>query len=398
MNFMHSYGAKWTAYGIGAISVAALIAAAPLVATSYASGAPNSSPWPMALHDARHTATASAVGPQTGDIAWKRDLGGNITPGPVVGADGSIYVASSTGVLYALNPQSGANRWTFNAGAAYSGENDLSTSPLVLSTGSILWPGPKDTLYEISASGKLLWSKQFSGAVLSPVSTGQRVYVALASGHVWALSVGGTVPSLVWSVKVGDSSFGSPVIAPDGNVITTVGDSLVVVADHGSTGSVRWRRTLNAEVEVSASVGSDGSIYVTSNHSTAYDFSPAGKLQWSKKIGQESYSSSSVTPSGHLVFGDNGGVLHIVKASSGDSIVADQGMKALWGAEVIDARGDVYFGSLGKQVYGFDAKGHMLFDVAVSAGVDSYPAMTATGALVIGDEKGTLYDVHDASK
>lgn len=74
MGFLHSYRVKLTAYRLGTISVAALLAAAPLVATSYASGVSDSSPWPMALHDARHTATSTAVGPLTGRVAWKREL------------------------------------------------------------------------------------------------------------------------------------------------------------------------------------------------------------------------------------------------------------------------------------------------------------------------------------
>src|SRR5271157_6182202 len=90
---------------IGALFETAPVAAAPVPA--------DAAPWPMALFDARHTGTSTATGPVTGHVAWTRDLGSNVTPGPVVGADGTIYVATNAGVLHALDPSTGADQWTF---------------------------------------------------------------------------------------------------------------------------------------------------------------------------------------------------------------------------------------------------------------------------------------------
>ena len=122
------------------------------------------------------------IGPSTGRIEWTQSLGGNITPGPVVAADGTIYVATNAGVLHALNPTTGADLWTFAGAGPYTGEADLSTSPLVLPQGSILWPGPADTLYELSPAGQVLWSHRFDGMVLSPALAGTPVFVGLMSG------------------------------------------------------------------------------------------------------------------------------------------------------------------------------------------------------------------------
>jgi outer membrane protein assembly factor BamB len=182
---------------------------------------PQLSPWPTALHDSAHTSTASTEGPLHAKLEWQRSLGGNITPGPVVAVDGTIYIATNAGVLHALDPTTGADLWAFNGGSSYSGETDLSTSPLVLPSGSILWPGPRDTLYDLSASGQPLWSHRFSGPLLSPVRAGSRVYVELMTGSLWELNVQGTTPQLGWTVTVGHVSFGSPVVSPDGDIITT---------------------------------------------------------------------------------------------------------------------------------------------------------------------------------
>jgi outer membrane protein assembly factor BamB len=372
------------ALGFGAGSAAA--------ATAVAAPA-GASPWPEALHDATHSATAAVAGPATGHVEWTRSLGGNITPGPVVGANGIIYVATNAGVLHAIDPATGVDGWTFDGGAPYAGGEDLSTSPLILPSGSILWPGPQDTLFDLSASGQALWSHRFSGTVLSPVLSGARVYVGLMSGSLWELDVSGSVPELGWSVTIGHQSFGNPVVSPDGHVITTVDKSVVAIADRGTSGAVLWRHTASATIEVSPSVSANGDVYVTANDGSAYAVRGDGTLIWRKHIGQESYSSSSVSPSGLLYFGDNSGSLNIVRASNGDLVRSDHGLKGIWSAQVVDAHGDVYFGSQGHYIYGFNASGRQLFRVHASGPIDSYPALTANGTLIIGDQAGTLYAI-----
>jgi outer membrane protein assembly factor BamB len=375
------------------VAVVAVLVPVVTLADAKVVSASVTSPWPEALHDSAHTATGSVVGPSTGKVEWTRALGANVTPGPVVGADGTIYVATNAGVLHALDPTNGADRWTFNGGAPFSGATDLSVSPLVLPSGSILWPGPNDTLYELSASGQALWSHRFTGMILSPVTRGTRAYVVVMSGSLWELDVSGATPTLGWSVNFGHRSFGSPVVSPDGSVITTVDSAVVAVTDQGPRGDIRWRHATSAAIEVSPSVAPNGDVFVTANDGSVYRFTADGKLVWRKHLGQESYSSSSITSGGLLYFGDNGGRLNIVHAQSAKSVGIDSGSKGIWGAEAIDARGNVYFGTQGSRIYGYGPTGRRLFILKSSGPIDSYPALSANGTLVIGDEAGTLYAI-----
>lgn len=152
-------------------------------------------PWPMALFDARHAGTSPAKGPVTGHVEWTRDLGSNITPGPVVGADGTIYVATNAGVLHALDPLTGADQWTFAGQGTSTSPSDLSTSPLVMSTGDVLWPGPGNSLYLFSSSGQLLWQHSFGSALTSPVESRSNVYVGTTGGNLMALDLSGARPA-----------------------------------------------------------------------------------------------------------------------------------------------------------------------------------------------------------
>jgi outer membrane protein assembly factor BamB len=377
---------------INALGLCALVMLA-LVASAGPVQAVGAAPWPEALHDPAHSAGSAAIGPSTGHLEWSRQLGGGITPGPSIGADGTIYVATNGGVLHALNPSTGADLWTFNGGDAFTGETDLSVSPLVLPSGVILWPGPDDTLYEVSSSGQSLWSHRFSSMVLSPVLAGTTVYVELMSGTLWQLQIGSGLPSLGWSFSIGHSSFGSPVVGPDGEVIETADKSVVALVDHGASGTIAWRYQTSANIEVSPSIGPSGDVYVTANDGSAYGLSPHGALEWRRHIGQESYSSSSVSPRGLLYFGDNGGDLNVVRSATGVVVRVDHGRKGIWSAQVVDAKGDVYFGTQGGEIYGFSPSGRRLFSVKASGPIDSYPALSGTGTLVMADEAGTLYAI-----
>jgi outer membrane protein assembly factor BamB len=353
---------------------------------------PSYAPWPMALHDARHSATAAVIGPQTGNLLWSHNLGGNLTPGPVVGADGTIYVASTNGVLYALNPMTGAELWEVQGTGPSANGDDLSVSPLILPSGELLWPGPGGVVDEVSPKGTVVWSHGFGGTVLSPVLNNSTVYLVTTSGNVSAVAVGGAEPVVAWSIQVGNSSFGSPVIDGTGQLVTTTGRDIVAVRNDGTKGVIAWRNALNAAVEVSASSDAKGHVYVTDNSGTAYCFTDAGQLLWSRRVGAESYSSSSVTRAGSLVVGDNSGRLNVVDAATGFSLGRFRASKlALWAAQAIDERGDLYVGTQSKTVVGFSPSGRTLFRDRVSGPIDGYPALTGAGVLIIGDESGTVY-------
>ena len=57
-------------------------------------------------------------------------------------------------------------------------------------------------------------------------------------GDLVALDVSGSAPRVRWQLSVGRSSYGSPVVAPDGEVVSTVDDRLVAVRDQGTSATV----------------------------------------------------------------------------------------------------------------------------------------------------------------
>jgi len=151
--------------------------------------------------------------------------------------------------------------------------------------------------------------------------------------------------------------------------------------------------SLSAGVEVSASADANGDVFVSDNKAEAYSFTRTGHLNWKRAVGHESYSSSSVTPTGLLYIGDNRGNLNVVRSASGAPVRTIHAGGGLWAAQVIDRKGDVYLGTRAATIVGFSPSGHLLFRIPVSADIDSYPALTATGTLIVGDQAGTVYAV-----
>ncbi len=369
--------------------------------TLNAAGTASWAPWPQAEHDARRSAASTATGPQTASLRWTRRLEGNATPGPVIGRDGTIYAASNAGVLHALDPATGADRWTFDGGGGYG--SDLSTSAAVLADGTVLWPGPHNTIFALGRTGKLLWREVLIGQPTSPAVTAEgRVTVGDTSGGVTALAVSGRRHTVLWRAQLHGTSYGSVALSPTDahRAYTTVDDQLVALDD----ARVAWRFKVGGQIEVSPAVAPDGTIVVGTNDRWEYAVSPAGSRIWRHDRASWSYSSPGVTNDGIAYFGDHTGHLNAVNARTGALVAKYAGGArhaqgepgigvGVWTAPLVDARHDVYWGTESGHVHGVDAAGNSLFDLALGSTVDSYPALGSDGLLVLGVADGRLLGI-----
>jgi len=361
---------------------------APIGAPSRASWAP----WPAAFHDARHSGASVSAGPTAGVVRWQRRLEGAVTPGPVVGPDGTIYAVSNGGVLHAINPATGADLWTYDSGHT-DAAGDLSVSPLVLPDGAVLWPTSGRELLALSPAGRKLWSRQLSGQPTSPASIdGRRIYVGDSAGDVTAIDIGPQdVPSQTWTVKVGAVSYGSVVVGDGGRVYTTADGALIAIDDTGSQGRVAWRVDPGDDIsEVSAGLAADGTALLGTNGSQEWAYRRDGTPLWhSPRV--ITYSSPSVTDTGLAYVGDHSGTVHVFRVGDGSEAASyRRSAGQIWSSTVLDDRYRLYFATQTGHVFGLDPAGATLFDLDVGAPVDSYPALTADGNLIIGARNGSL--------
>lgn len=166
----------------------------------------------------------------------------------------------------------------------------------------------------------------------------KRVYVADSSGAVTALDVDGARHQQVWTTETGGGSHGAPALGPDGAVYQTSGTSLTALRDEGDQVSTRWTKDLAEDlVEVSAAVAPDGTV-------------AAPKRPRSRGV---------------------------------------------WTSAAVDVSHRMYFGTRRGHVFGYSPDGTQLFDIDSGETIDSHPALTGDGALVVGATSGVLYATAD---
>lgn len=214
--------------------------------------------------------TGRAVGPRTGAIKWERRLEGPVVPGPIEGVDGSVLAAGNGGILHALDPATGNDRWTFDGKGSYG--VDLSTSPATLRDGTVIWPGPRSTVFALDGrTGARKWTASVPGGdPHTPAIDGDRIYVQDGGGALTAFDTAGRRR---WGVKLGDSSYSSPAVGTDRTVYTAADKTLFAVRD----GQVVWRVHTAGLIEVSPAVASEGTTTIASNDHFLYGVSPAGR-------------------------------------------------------------------------------------------------------------------------
>jgi eukaryotic-like serine/threonine-protein kinase len=180
--------------------------------------------------NASHTGVYDASGvPKLTGVKWRFHTNGYIISSPAV-ANGSVYVGSTDGNLYALELATGTQKWKFKTGAR------VVSSPAV--AGGVVYFGSYDgNFYAVdAANGQLKWKfatpgerrfapKHIHGALpagetmpdpfdcylSSPVISGSNVYFGSGDGNVYALDAASG--KLTWKFQTGDVVHASPAVA-----------------------------------------------------------------------------------------------------------------------------------------------------------------------------------------
>lgn len=359
--------------------------------------------WPTAFRDVTHTGHSPFAGPTSGRLRWLRQLGANITPGPVIGADGVIYIATNGGELHALESTTGVTRWVLDGAGPAAG--DLSISPAIHRSGLLLCPTASGTLDGVDVTGRRRWSLDLPATPTSPMPSDGRVYLAGRDGSLSAVELtdDGVRPRLGWTVDIGPGSYASAAVGPDGTIAVTADHELVLVRDDGDRPTILWRADLGTLSEISPAFDAHGSVIAGGNDHRIQVFAASGARLLEINRTRESYSSPVVTD-GIVVQGN-----HRAEIVAGDlatgarRVVAQRRIKqpgrsvGIWTSPVLDAAANVYVGTRSGRIVGVTWTGELLFDIdaGVDATIDSYPALSADGALIVGDTNGVLRAVAD---
>jgi outer membrane protein assembly factor BamB len=301
---------------------------------------------------------------------------------PAIGADGTIYIGFSTGAatpdahgtFYALNPQ-GQVQWTVDLDPGRQ-----TISPTIGPDGTVYVTSGAGELFALSPAGQTLWTAQTGLTVKASPALGAdgTVYVASMNDKLYAIQppAPGQVEGRVrWTFRFGDFPGTQPAataaVPPPG-------------ADGIGSGAT-------------PAVGPDGTIYVGADNSNMYAVTPAGQLKWMFEAECEVagiWSSAALSDDGQtLYFGANKGGIYALRTADGTLAWQYPILGSVYSSLTLDRNGVLYTGSTAGHLIAIDSgTSEKIWDYTNpdAVAVRTAPALRSDGTLLIGDTRGFI--------
>ncbi|MGQ9697295.1 MAG: outer membrane protein assembly factor BamB family protein [Armatimonadota bacterium] len=343
-------------------------------------------PWPMFLHDARHSGLSSAVGPDDPVVKWKVPLLTSFSS-PAVAEDGAMYIGTTDRSLVAVSPL-GEVQWSLADTGGGSGW--VRSSPAIGPDGTVYVAERAGALAAVSPDGRVRWRVWLSaaaeaGGYSSPAVAEDGTVYAVGTDTLFALSPDGKE---LWRRELGGFTASSPAVGPDGTVYVGCDDGAVYAI--GPDGAVRWRFWTAGGVRSSPVVGDDGTVYFGSSDGNGYAVSADGKERWRIATGAEVVAAAALGPDGRVYLASSDGFLYAVSADgqllwrfgSGGPLVV---------APVVDAKGTVYVAGGDRKLYAVRPDGGVRWVYETDGLLNSSPVIAGPGLMYLPSGDGYVH-------
>jgi hypothetical protein len=327
-----------------------------------------------------------ALDADTGTLVWSYDTNTPLFGSAAEGRDGSVYVGSEGGKLYAINKQ-GQLLWTHTTGGP------IYSTPAVTPNGRIYVCSLDGVIYALARDGSELWSFETNGfaaldgsVFVSPQEGSDgSVYIAgLYDPNLYALNR--EDGSLKWarnfefiidpcdpnSETKGGWPFAAPAVGADGTIYQTLLYDSNLYAIEGETGDIIWSVELAdpcsgwfeandlatlrySDGWSSPVVGPDGTIYVSLDDAYLRAVNPDGGIEWVSKLGEMGGFTLTVGSDGLIYAASDDNNLYVVN-SEGEEVATFEGEGWLsW--PVIGADGTLYVSDANNEVWAISEEG-----------------------------------------
>lgn len=386
--------------GIGLLILAILFSL--FISPEDSQAGPAISPWPMFQKDSSHSGQSNYAGPgPLALIKWTFDTGGPIYSSPVLGADGTIYIGSDSGKLFAITPY-GSKKWEFNAGG------QIHSAPAIDENRNVYF-GTTETFWVVDKNGSGREKYGALGPVLSsPCIQLASVYFGTENGLLisepiseeaggWYYPAGGNIPSSpIVPFQLGRLYF----------CANTPGQGTLyaVKLPNFATGESRellWNLNLEAPIYSSPSfcvLGRAGEavLFVGTSLGFLWAFDADGSLKWKVSAGDSISSTPAFSQDGSTVYvgsyvGEDKGKLVALDRLTGQTKWAFDQCGPVYSSPCVDVNGVIYFGSLDGKVYALNPDGSKKWEIQTGGPVYSSSCIGSDGTLYIGSTDGKLY-------
>ena len=225
-------------------------------------------------------------------------------------ADGTLYVGSEDGYLYAIDTGDGRLKWQYKLG------EDIDESPAV-SDGIVFVGSSDDSIHAVNAEdGSLKWKVKYS-------DYGYLNYSPLVADGIVILNYTGRYSDYLLALYIEDGTSKWEIKSEDDMTMPAISDNILcygsddeyIYAVNVDNGERLWR--FNAESEINnPPVVSDGIVYVITGYSIQALNIDDGKHRWKMKTGDD-IGSQPIVVDGIVYVCSEDDYLYALNASNG---------------------------------------------------------------------------------
>lgn len=313
-------------------------------------------------------------------LAWRFDTGGEVYSSPAI-ANGIVYVASKSGLLYALDAGSGAELWRVTVS-----DYVTRSSPAVVD-GTVYIGGGFVFLALDAKTGIERWRVpvQYSGQA-TPTVAGGMVVISSQEGYVFGIDA--RTGEIKWRSPTDGVTFGTPAIA-DTQVVFGTDAGVLYNLDLG-TGKLNWRTPITGAIFASPAI-LDTAVLIPTQAGTLLAIDLAtGEQRWTAPLG----GAETAAVAGDLVVlsASDGGIYGIDLATGSQRWLHSSGKRTLSAPTII---GDTVIAGAGSTLLAVDANtGDPLWYYLATDVIETSPVVL-DGFVFFGSRDGFLYAVSD---
>ncbi len=313
--------------------------------------------------------TCYKVNKQNGAVLWEKSFNATIR-GNISYADDKVLVGFKSGLLIALESESGNEVWRFKSDKEEPRAYDFFGS--AIAEDGYLYIGSADKfIYCLDGkSGKKLWEFETQDWNRSrPIIVDKTIFIADLSGIGYALDISKKTPSLIWKEKISDHGFTADLVGNKQGVLFSDRNMMLTSVDP-NTGKTQWLHSqldgtwvngkFFAAGEISGQQSSptivDGILYIASPDGfvNAVD-TETGKELWKFET-KSSCSPSPTVAEGKVFVGqtyESFGTYFALDKNTGKPIWTSQELGSVWISAAYD-NGMIFLGNMNGDFFALD--------------------------------------------
>jgi outer membrane protein assembly factor BamB len=330
-------------------------------------------------------------------LLWVTEIGPSVSS-PVF-EDGTIYIATITGRIFAINLVKKRIKWQRDVGSSVVSSPLIHNKILVAATYDS-WFKPitsrrKNFVFGINIEdGKQLWDCEISGNIFSSPCIIDNTSIVLGSTKSCIYAIDVYNGNVKWIFETEGEVWSSP--SYNGKeIFVGCDDGFIYCLD--TDGSLYWKTNLKGKVRsstpcLSSDQDPNSSIFVGTYSGGMFCLNQStGVIKWSKSISKP-VMASPATIKNKVFFAASDNKIYCFQVDDGSKIWSFETAERIWSSPCLtEGGGTIFFGSLDSHIYGIDINsGVQTWKFPTMNIIDSSPAI-ASSMMFIGSRDGLLY-------